>query len=212
MKKLIYILLIFILGCNTQDDYFNSINDQPVIEILNGSEYYQEIKDSLKLGYSDYELKYEVTDQHETFVEYDYYIGSGSVEINSLSKRVKIIPDTIGTHQVDIIVFDIFEKRNIANIILEVFDNLPPKAVYDVDVLNDYKIVIDASESYDLDKNFGGKIEKYRYQIGENYDVIHGLSLMNYQFTGAGNYVIKVSVQDNDGVWSEEESITIKID
>lgn len=214
MKKLIYVFIIFLMGCNTQDDYFNSINDQPKLFVINPEnvELVNEIKDSLKLKYEKYQLNYQVKDDHEIFMDYDYVAGSGTVQINELSNLIQIFPDTIGTHKIKIIAFDIFEKNNSVDIVLEVFDNLIPETVFSVDILNDYKIVIDASESYDKDQNFGGKIERYRYKIGENYDVVHDLPIMNYQFTGAGNYKIQVSVQDNDGAWSKIKSETIKID
>ncbi len=71
---------------------------------------------------------------------------------------------------------------------------------------------ISATGSYDKDAKYGGYIEKYRYQILPEFDIQVSFNKINYNFGKAGIYEIRVSVMDNQGMWSDQEKAIVNIE
>jgi hypothetical protein len=216
MKKLIYIALLglfFIASCDDTTDYWYEINDNPSLTIrkYNNGSYIENLYDSLKLGFGSYKAQYRVIDTNETTVDFNYVQGLGSVEINDVVNTFTIETDSLGVQIIDFNATDILGKTGKARLTLEVFENLPPVCEFTTSLGSNYTVVVDASASYDQDSKFGGQITKYKFSSGNYTSDPINLSTFNLQFSNAGAYNITVWVQDNNGIWSEENTQTVNV-
>lgn len=70
-------------------------------------------------------------------------------------------------------------------------------------MLSKFERRINASQSFDKDAKFGGKIVTYEFRV-ENQAFIRSTNdYMDYIFPQAGSYRISLRVQDHNGAWSE---------
>jgi hypothetical protein len=207
------VFFLLVTSCDDTTDYWYEINETPVITLrkYNNGSYTNNLYDSLKLGFRNYEAQYIVVDSNETTISYNYQQGFGNVTINEIVNAITINADSLGVHIINFNALDILNKEGSAILTLEVFNNLAPVCLFDVTNRTDYEVFIDASNSYDADSKFGGEIQFYKYKIGSFETSPIELSSIYYQFSNAGSYQIKVSVQDNNGVWSEINTQTITV-
>ncbi len=88
-----------------------------------------------------------------------------------------------------------------------VFDNLAPVGVLQLiqtDELGPYQVQLNASDSYDMDHRWGGRIMKWEFFIAGFYTTTIDQPVIDYIFPEPGKYSIGLRVLDNDGVWSEK--------
>lgn len=129
----------------------------------------------------------------------------------------------ITTHNVDsckgtIVATDIYGKETKIRFIITSFTNKKPVAKCKVSLvgnLDSREVLIDMSEAYDEDSNFGGHIVQYEYTItnsnGEVYKVVNELKKMGYIFDCDGLQKIEFRVCDDNGEWSEAGTTFIEI-
>lgn len=211
---LLTVSILFFASCDDTSDYWNEINDTPLITLKkynNGGSYSNNLYDSLKLDFGNYEIQYNIVDSNKTVISYNYQQGLGIVSINEIVKKITIETDSLGVHIINFNATDILNKQGSAILTLEVFNNLSPVCLFDVTNRANHEIFIDASESYDRDSKFGGEIQYYKYIIGDFETNPIKLNSIYYQFTNAGSYQVQVSVQDNNGIWSEINSKTVNV-
>ena len=214
MIRKIIILIISVLifsGCEHKD-YFVENNRKPEITVsIDGVNYSKSINDSIKAGFSQLRAYYKVSDDNYQYsIKIDY---SGlNVSENEIDRSIIIDSDSVIDCTIKIIVVDPYGETDNCDINIISFENLAPVAKFEVTETSGYAVNISATGSYDKDAKYGGYIEKYRYQILPEFDIQVSFNEINYNFGKAGIYEIRVSVMDNQGMWSDQEKAIVNIE
>lgn len=213
MKNIIYIAIsIFIMsGCNNREDYFFNNSSSPILKIFNPvsqSLTTETIIDSAKKGVM-YITNYTLSSETAVDVHSKQMQGNDSIGIEG--DKIYIMPKTQGISKVDIIATNKLSKSSNVGLYLTIFNNLLPVSRFTAEQvqggLSPFEINIDASQSFDKDAKWGGKIVAYKYKINTNYEVISELPGIRYICETSGQKKIAVSVQDNNGAWSSEQTV-----
>jgi len=235
MKNIAFILIMCsFLGCDQGTaDYIEELNNAPLINLGNGSEK-PVVSDSIKVNLDFkndpdfYQIKLSVTDENNNLsrIEYTQLEGIGvllqegdtlrnnSIAVNSDDQlKFEYYPQNYGNHTFLLTAFDAFETSSSARIELVSFENLPPVAVFDVSrigQLSPFHYKIDASESYDRDERFGGRIVEYQYTIlDRKFELL--TDEMEFIFPSEGTYRVFVRVRDTNDALSEKSEFLLEI-
>lgn len=196
MKSGFPISLVFLVicsGCTDYKDYFEGINKTPEIKINNTPQAF----DTLKVGFShSYHLN--ISDEEPLVAAVSQ---SGKDSIRQDRGELVILAKAEDDNEITLEAVDSYSKKATAKLYLHTFKNLPPVAK--LTVTGSENVVLDASASYDQDSKFGGKIVRYYFTIN-NYVIDVSKSPINYVFETSGVKLIKLRVQDNEGLWSDE--------
>jgi hypothetical protein len=233
---LVLSIIVLLVSCNKREDYFKIENIDPVATELKLS--YSTgnvdltsnpiiISDTLKRSLSNtYKFNITLDDEVDAIkVSARIYEGSGSSKANTqyltnsvtLSGKdidISYVPSINGLHVVDYTFEDVYGKVTIVRLRLFCFSNTSPIANFtfnNTQLFNPNEYRITATNSYDTDARFGGKIVEYEFKVGLYYDVTTSNSYINHIFSGAGTYAIKVRAKDNDGAWSDYKTNIIVI-
>ena len=234
MRKIVIIaLMLGVLSCEDRStkSFIESLNDPPKINFANGVEV-PILSDSLKVGIGGgrpfYRINLQVTDGNSNLnrVEYSQLAGLGTlfqdrdtifdsnIDINADILEFDYYPRTLGLHEFVIEAIDNFEESNSVRVQITAFDNLPPVAKFNVQrigQLSRYQYRIDATESFDRDSRFGGRVSEYEYSVvGKIFKVFD--SRLEFIFPDAGVYIVSVRVMDNDRTFSAPVELTIEVD
>lgn len=90
------------------------------------------------------------------------------------------------------------------------FKNLAPIAILEYRPDKGQKYILDASKSYDEDRNYGGRIEWYLFKIGE-LEIKSKTPAVTHFFNEKGIHVVELSVIDNLNQSSKIVSKTIDL-
>ena len=214
MKKVKYITITFALivqlfftSCDNRKDYFVDINKAPTLSLArNGVELTgNKLSDSLKIG-EPYSLHYNISDEEKVRIQVLQDGQQSTVDV--ASELISFTGLTEGQDQVTLVAKDSFGASAEFSISFTVFRNIAPVASFNVKktgVSSPYECEVDASASYDKDAKFNGKIVEYEYTLA-NYKFSSPLSKVRYIFGSAGQKLIRVRVQDNNGDWSAQVS------
>lgn len=214
MKPIKYCLLlfatagqVFFYSCDTRTDYFIEVNKAPVLTLIkNGVELPgSTLSDSLKVG-QPLSLNYSIEDEENLSIQVTQEGKQSTVVIGS--ELISITGASEGQYLVTLIAKDSFGKATKFSIAFTVFRNIAPVAVFTVKkigVSSPYEYEVNASDSYDKDARFNGKITEYEYTLA-NYKFSSPLSKVRYVFGSAGQKQIRVRVKDNSGDWSSQAS------
>ena len=221
MVKIIIVTAILgiamLKGCQKTDP-FEKFNRQPevVIEKFNlagqlSGQRTTRLTDSLKL---DMIYKMEISIDDEEIIKLDFECFSVhkvyDMQIMATTGNKALVTlktGKSGVMELDFIARDSFGARGKASVRIEAFENIPPVAVMKVTKtgqLSPYEILVDAANSFDPDKAYGGGIVRYKYKIGNDYEIQTTESRIKYILPGPGIRKIAVKVQDNEGAWSKE--------
>jgi len=230
IKNLLKMVCLVIVFASCNDNRLSEINNLPELAILNSQGEIvalDSIKISLKNGTRFYELDLMASDEDNNIKSIEYEVLQGQVNVlqNNLPLDGAIFPDDEGISlkieplipdriEIRIRVTDEFNTAVDGLFTLVAFNNLPPEALLEsrkVGALGDLDYEIDASNSFDADKVFGGGIEKYEYII-DDVLIETRLNKLRHNFRQVGFYVIRLRVQDNDGEWSAVHSREFLID
>jgi hypothetical protein len=182
-----------VISCSDYTDYFETVNKAPEVK-LNGS---GTILDTLKAGYSN---TYLVTlEDEERLVTNFSQLAGDSVTISGDKLIVKAVGE--GDNEILVRAKDSYGKESLAKLKLYRYRNLAPVAK--LKIAGNESITLDASESFDGDSRFGGKITRYYFNIN-GFVIDDNLKRINYIFETTGVKSIKLMVQDNEGMWSNE--------
>ena len=232
MKKLIYIFfagLVF-TACDDRDKYIESLDTPPNMTFEKGETV---ISDSIKMSLKNSEKRFstviKISDVEKNLKEvtYSFEKGSGKIYIDGVlqSSPFKVVnssfkldfePSAIGYSRINLTATDDFKKSSTVLLELFGFTNMLPvvrfarEDVKKIGVVDNLEYEIDASRSYDGDAEHGGTLVNYKYKIN-GIETILPLSKMKTIFSKAGSYNIEVSVQDNDGDWSQVSAQVIGV-
>ena len=189
MKHLIFTLLVvFVLSCDDKDEAFERLNLAPVVEYFSKSTMQWqiakgEISDSTKV-YTEknsliYSVKIRAKDKNNNFENIRieetnpdgvFFLNDAEFQ-NTATTQLDSFTFSCGSvkkgiRRFKIIATDDFGKSNEINFNLVFVPNKIPvaklKLIY-LGLENKYDYSIDASESFDQDSKFGGKIIEYHY-------------------------------------------------
>jgi hypothetical protein len=206
-RILLYIILtvtsiVILLSCEEPKDFFSDNNSNPEIYIKSESGgYISEISADLKLSNNNHykcTFKY-IDDQEYADTIINLIEGKGKWKIED--SIFYYFPESSGNHSIELTFSDPYKATTSCKINLNVFWNLKPVAVLRCSV-NENVLNIDASQSYDQDEKFGGKITAYRF-ILDDYPFILTKPVF-LQYTD-NKFIrnVKLQVRDNNDEWSD---------
>ena len=224
---IITVVSLAIMGCDTRR--LDSLNDVPAISFIVDGEELGEIEDSVKISIKSDKQTYTATiglfDNNGDLrsLTYEVLTGdvvitqngtelSGVVDITGNNGEIQVVfaPQSTGIHVIKFVLTDSFGESVSGEVSLNAFINVAPVANWELEkigVVDDREYKIDASASYDPDASLGGGLRVWEYTINgiartlDNQD--DNPTEFKHIFGAAGNYEIRVRVQDSDGTWSE---------
>ncbi len=116
----------------------------------------------------------------------------------------------------ELIVEDEAGNRTQTGIQFNVLDNQLPVARLALSMMEGSEIPghvsIDGAASEDMDANWGGGLDRYRFILDGFYETETSRPGIEYIFPEPELYTIRLQVRDNDGTWSEEVTDQILIE
>lgn len=220
MKNKFSILLIaatFIIGgCDNRVEIFTKMDTPPIVQFQIGSTNLIGLTDSIKRSdTANYyplvlsvtaptsqisDLAYKINGNTGHFTYRGLTITSGKLPTEYQFMNVNYFPDSLGTSDLEFTATNRFGKTSTAHAKIVYFDNLPPTSVLKInrtDNTSAFEYTIDGSSSYDADARFGGYITGYTFSL-DNQVINTQRSNIKYIFPSAGDYVITLSVRDNN--------------
>lgn len=185
--------LAIALSCSDYRDYYETVNRAPELKLNGGAVFHDTLKTG-HVGIYDIFLR----DEEDLVTNYSQ-LASDSVALSG--DRLTVRATGEGDNEITVRARDSYGKESTAKLLLYRFKNLPPVAV--LKVAGNESITLDASESYDRDSRFGGKVSRYQFNIN-GFVVDDNMKRINYIFETPGVKTIKLMVQDNEGQWSNE--------
>lgn len=214
MKRMLLPLLasFLLLGCNEATDYFFEFNTKPSTYIVMNDEVDSlGFKDSIKIGGKPIEFELVVNDEEQLNPVLEYDTTRFMVTYNDEYETYMIEAIREGRGEVTFIGVDSFNEQSNYTFELLSFDNLLPECIFTVELDGNRIISVDAENSYDRDKRFGGQIVEYEYNLN-GYKFTSEKDNIYYTFGSNGNKLIKVRVKDNDNAWSEWKQQYISVE
>ncbi|UZR98999.1 PKD domain-containing protein [Chondrinema litorale] len=221
MNRFVIICLLFLLySC---EDRWNEVlveNLPPDIGFIIDGETknlsgvrYTYLVDSLKIGLKSAEQSFTfevvVEDDNDSF-ELEYFTPENNkievVKLENKTFQLTYWPEKIGENLVKITAIDDLGESSSILLNLKVFENLLPIASFTFSrkgTIRSGHYEFDGSSSYDLDSEYGGRVIMYQFEI-DGIQIQSDKPYVEFIFQDAGQYEIKLKVQDNDGDWGEE--------
>lgn len=215
------VLSMVVSSCH-REDYFYEIDDAPLFMWTSHTSDIAQayLSDTVKIHHqqaygfrcADVHIKEPVLAVADTIGDFEYMLSTGG------ESAFLITVHDEGTVQGSITATDIYGKSSEVFFTIKAFYNVKPVAKGTATVvgnLSDCEVEIDLSQSFDGDERQGGGIEQYEYKITSPSDIVYNvvtpLSKINYIFKEKGLATIEFRVCDNDGEWSEWETIYVKV-
>jgi hypothetical protein len=233
-KFLFLIIITSLIACDDKIQSLEDLNKAPNVEyytLFNGIwklssdnetinetvKYYNEANQlpySISLKFKDVNKNFGFVSLNSSQFDNQFFVNDKpfrqnfKVELDSFSLSFKNEFDL--NKKFSMIIEDTWGKRHKLNFNLDYIENIPPTADLRMNVINNNEYEIDASNSNDGDKQYGGFIRQYEYVINNNFLVQTSNNKIRHVFA-AGTHNIKLRVKDNDNIWSNyvERNITI---
>jgi hypothetical protein len=195
--------------CTDVHDYWEVQDNSPHFKFLPSQA--DTVIDSLKVSQTN-TYKYSIIDEETKLVPKIQKSTNYQVTVDSINQIISL-KALSPTHSLIVIkVIDSFGKTAISIIDIVIFSNLAPVAIlkYNItkDADNNSFVKFIASDSYDMDKKFGGTITNYEYSLDGNLVTTSTLSTLTKDIS-QGNHTISLRVKDNDGTWSNSTNVDI---
>ena len=202
LTGLLIVNLLF--SCFPPEDYFDKVNAVPAFTVLSGGDSLKSLTANHKLNASNpyFQFYYSLSDDQDDEIQLVSISKSGVLENDVANKLIRYYPSEFGFHSFDVVVKDPYGMSDKVHINLDVFDNYKPVAIFDIKVSGNI-LKIDASNSYDQDSLYGGKIVSYKFTVNGNtwervssvfyHDILNDIDYYN----------INLVVKDNDNALSE---------
>lgn len=233
MKKSTLFALFFatiITSCDDRLEQLQILNHPPKVEFIKNNKLVADLQDSLRLIQgvkNEYNIQLKVSDVNKNIQFLNWQLTEGNYKLYyqdnkvELSKSIRIdygalvlsfYPETTGNYGSEFKATDRFGVEAIGKFNLFVFENLLPVAkLKAVPGLSPNEYVIDASESYDADRDFNGDIVEYQFTIDGELIRLKN-SIMHHIFDpGSGDHTIELKVLDNSGGLSEPATTIITV-
>lgn len=228
-----YFALIFIalslFSCDDRLDFVNEFNSAPEV-FFNGDrnqvQLTDSLKNSLKIGSEMYSLNVSTFDKENTLTAVSFTVPDGyqffqSGELTNVailegtSATLQIKPNGFGLKEIRFTSTDPLGRSGQAILNLFVFDNLPPVArgiFTKLGVNSPWEYEFNFSGSRDKDRNFGGGVQAYVFQINNGEAMYSTKPVNKFAFSGAGGQQLTYWVIDNEGLQSDKvtEVITVQ--
>jgi hypothetical protein len=228
-----FLLIIVLISCDNKEEYFESLNIDPQINIVIGNETGTAIVDSVKLSTAnnfytkEIQVVYQDSNRHVSRVAVRsttddvFLIQEDTVLIGDRLELASDLSDTIrltifsfnpGFKEITFEVIDEFENTSEATLDLIVFINLVPIVEYDYLVDTDNKFIyFDLRDSFDPDSIYGGDVVSYEINFsGEEIVRSSGEFTVIYS-DDQSIYDVNFTVQDNDGSFSFVKTERIRL-
>jgi len=231
MKKHDLILsasLLLLQSCDSRLEDIGSLNTPPEISILTDDGNVSELTDSIRLlspGIGNfYNLRIAMDDPdnnlHRCRVLLDsmrigiYYDGHllriPSLRTDQVALPLSLLPKRAGRSEVVFELTDKFGGESTAKLNLYAFENLAPHAMLKYSKIGEHEVELDASESYDTDHRYGGRIRSYHFAIdGIPFETPR--PKVRHIFSQKGNHSATLKVKDNNGAFSQTVEQRIEI-
>jgi hypothetical protein len=223
------VLLFIFWSCSNRKDFIQSLDQKPKIYIKEYDSLLYFYQDSVKINrslnsFSSIDLLVKSSEGISS-LNFERTSGSGllrfrgdSILNNSLNPVngeliLKYIPQKPGLSEYHFTVKDKFQGKDSVVYKVLSFINLPPIAscyVSPIKIIDPLEYEINASGSFDQDRNYGGGIVSYIFFIN-GQTIKTSQPVIKYIFSGAGQYSISVQVEDNDSALSNLFSTTVLI-
>lgn len=224
MKKIVFslVLMVVFIGCDDRLNFINEYNLNPEIFIVVNGNDLTELTDSVKMSLKSTKeeaelvlrvfdpegllnnVKATIIEGNGTFFQNDAPANTDNLIIDNGNVFVKFKPSNPGNHRISFTAYDNLNKSKTVIVRIFAFVNLPPIAVRNITaykVNHPLEYILDATGSKDPDKNQGGNILIYEWNINGN--ILTSTQRQSFfVFPSAGTYDIRLRVMDNDGEYS----------
>jgi len=204
------LIVALFISCTKEKDYFNENNLAPSIYVkkIGNTLYEKNIVDSMKasIGLVEYNIKIE--DEHVDLTKVIFQSNFNTSVFTNINDSTFSYKSNIpGEHQLIIQVTDAYNLTENAIVNIIAFENMPPVAKLKYTIQGD-ELFLDASESYDSDEKFGGRIKKYLFNVsGDLYPDTTGKKTLSVDINQ--EITLKVRVYDNENAWDETQEIRL---
>ncbi len=221
--QLLLVLVTMCTSCDKKDDAIKKFNLSPQINIvtseMNNVHTFSKYKaDSLRINdleKSSQKIKIKYVDINKNIANVKVYSSSNSAVLRHHGRIVKdLLPideDTIeldfenSEEELTTLEFTITDKLGSADKVtytILTFNNLAPISILEIRPETGQKYTIDASKSYDEDKNHGGKIEWYIFNINGS-EIKSRKPILKQHFNEKDIYKIELKTIDNQNSTSK---------
>lgn len=215
-------------SCDNRMEEMASLNKAPVVKIVRNDSTYLELTDSIRISPADAKVFYnlnlllddEDNNLKQCVVNLDTNMVLGhhdgalikypTVRIDQRVVPVSLLPLKTGLSTVTFVLKDKFEAAAEAKLNLFVFDNLAPVAKVSYSKRSEYEVEINASESYDQDHKYGGRVKAYEFTINGN-TFVTPQPIVRHIFPQRGAYIVGLRVIDNNEAYSSRIELRIEI-
>lgn len=223
-SALLLALIAVISACDKKNEAIQSFNVKPQIAIVAANAISKSVIDSMRIG----ELTNTVKKIKIRFDDGNKNIAHVMVKSSSNNTVLKyggrVVKDFLPIDQNELeldfentqeeqtrLDFTITDKLGASDKVtyeITTFKNIAPIAILEYRLANDGKYILDASKSYDQDRNYGGKIAWYIFKIGEQ-EIKSKNPTITHFFNEKGSHDIELTVIDNLNQSSKTISKTI---
>ncbi|MDR0683083.1 MAG: hypothetical protein LBG15_14720 [Dysgonamonadaceae bacterium] len=213
--KTIFILslltsVIFFSACEDRKDYFAKGGFIPNVLIYKDNELKPAINDSLKI---DRNASYSYKVECNSPVVMSSRVVNGDISVSISESDITVTSSRSGGGKVEVIATTELGKTGSCTMELWTFNNLPPvcnviATIIDPDLID---VEIDASQSYDKDAKFGGKIIEYEFQIDDLEVITTTKPVIRQILRNSGVRTITARCKDDDNEWSLPKEIKLRL-
>ena len=233
MKKRTLFTLLFatiMTSCDDRLEQLQILNQPPKVEFIKDDKLVADLQDSLRLvdGVKNvYNIQLKNSDANKNMQFLNWKITEGNYKLYYQNDKAElpssfridygdhvlhIYPEATGNYGSQFKATDRFGVEATGKFNLFVFENLLPVSKLKVvpgSSSNEY--VIDASDSYDADRNFEGDIVEYQFKIDKTFIRLKNPVLYHVFGPGSGDHTIELKVLDNSGELSKPATTTITV-
>lgn len=222
------LLAVFFYCCSDRKDAILDFNSPPSLSLIDSLGHPTDtLTDSVRYSENPpafYNLKLRMADADQNIwrcrVELDsgrvsgFYQGKElalpSIRVDQEEVELSISPKQIGLNEIRFIAEDRFNQTAQVTLNLFVFENLRPVARLESRAISQFEYEFSAANSYDQDARFGGKVIGYEFMIdGQTFTTPSRTA--RHIFSGAGTYIVRLRVLDNNSEFSQETEERIVI-
>jgi hypothetical protein len=233
MKKSALFVLFFttiITSCDDRLEQLQVLNQPPKVEFIKNDKLVADLQDSLRLikgVINEYNIQLKVSDVNKNIQFLNWQLTEGNYKLYYQENKVELpgsfkieygalvlsfYPEATGNYGSEFKATDRFGIEATGKFNLFVFENLlPVSKLKVVPGLSPNEYIIDASGSYDADRNFNGDIVEYQFIIDGQLIRLKNPVMHHIFDPASGDHTIELKVLDNSGALSEPARTTVTV-